>query len=148
MVKIRLKTEIQQRKPNRRNAFYTSLHSGGHRSRVNNIDGGICSMIYPRNHQIWPARKNLIQSQFYAVHRRSATCEIPLSTFHFYLLHHQGRIYRDGVSLATLRRIWRHYNHLSYLVHKFYEFSNSWCGDSIIIRYQNQWFFILLIHYL
>ena len=147
MVKICLKTKIQQRKSNRRNALYTSLHSSRHRSRVNNIDGGIRSMIYPRNHQIWSARKNLIQSQFYAVHRRPATCEIPLSTFHFYLLHHQGRVYRDSVSLAALWRIWRHYDHLSYFVHKFYEFSNPWCGDTIIIRYQNQWFSILFIHY-
>ena len=146
MVKICLKTKIQQRKSNRRNALYTSLHSSRHRSRVNNIDGGIRPMIYPRNHQIRPARKNLIQSQFYAVHRRPATRKILLSAFHLYFLHHQGRVYRDGVSLAALRRIWRYYKHLSYFVHELYEFSNPWRGDTVIIRYQNQWFSILFIH--
>src|SRR5438046_1294030 len=83
------------------------------------------------------AMKHFINSQFHTINRRSRTLPRLYTSKGVYLMKTKGRANGNGMAHPRLRLVRSHYYNLTEIFNRFNKVVKPWCGDTIIIRDQD-----------
>ena len=128
-----------KRKANRRNTIQTSFDNYSHRTGIMNIRSRIIAMVNATDNKIRFSFEYRVPSQFYTIGRCTGTFIYSQShIFTKQLIMYRLR-YSNRTSASGTGRIRRHYYNFPQWTEKFYQFTNTFCHDTVIIRDENQW---------